>query len=281
MKWARRWLATGRPLVLDAQRSQVRVEADDERRASRFSGRTAILAHWAADGRVGRSASELTRAVGNAGYTVVVVSTAPGVTPLEWTGGRPPGIVVLRRPNIGYDFGSWATALERYPSIADCDHVLMLNDSLVGPFNSIEHLLDHFHASAADVWGVTDSTQFHHHLQSYCLGFARQSLREAPLARFWGGIRSWASRIEVIQANELGLSRLLASEHFVTEAAIPYWRVVKENQNPTILGWRRLLDLGFPFVKRQLLREPHVAPDSAQVRVEVWRRFGVRIDEWA
>jgi lipopolysaccharide biosynthesis protein len=280
MNWARRWLGTGHPLVLDAQRSQVRVEADDEPHP-RFSGRTAILAHWASDGRVGRSASELTKAVRDAGYTVVVVSTAPGGTPLDWTGGRLPGVVVLRRPNIGYDFGSWATALEHYPSIADSDHVLMLNDSLVGPFHSIEHLLDHFHASAADVWGLTDSTQFHHHLQSYCLGFTRQSLRKPPLVRFWRGIRSWASRIEVIQANELGLSRLLANEHFVTEAAIPYWRVVKENENPTLLGWRRLLDLGFPFVKRQLLLEPDVAPDGSHVRVEIWRRFGVRIDEWA
>jgi hypothetical protein len=280
MKWARRWLGAGRPLVLDAQRSSVRVEADARSDPSTFRGRTAILAHWAADGRVGRSASELTRAVHNVGYDVVVVSTAPGVTPLEWTGGRPPGVVVLRRPNVGYDFGSWATALARYPTIADSNHVLMLNDSLVGPFQSIEHLLDRFHASAADVWGITDSTQFHYHLQSYCLGFTRQCLRVPPLARFWQGIRSWPSRSEVIQANELGLSRLLAREHFVTEAAIPYWRTVKEAQNPTILGWRRLLDLGFPFVKRQLLQEPDVAPDGAQVRVEIWRRFGVRVDEW-
>lgn len=188
---------------------------------------------------------------------------------------------MLRRPNIGYDFGSWATALERYPTIADCDHVLMLNDSLIGPFHSIEHLLNRFHASRADVWALTDSTQFHHHLQSYWMGFTRRCLREPPLVGFWHAIRSWASRDEVILHNELGLSRLLEHESFVTEAAIPYWRVVKENENPTILGWRALLDHGFPFVKRQLLREPHLAPDGAQVVPEIWRRFRIRVDEWA
>jgi Rhamnan synthesis protein F len=280
MKWARRWLATRPPLVLDAQRSSVRVETDARSNSSTFGGRTAILAHWAPDARVGRSASELTRAVLDIGYDVLVVSTAPGVTPLQWTGGRPSRVAVLRRPNIGYDFGSWATALAQYPTIADSNHVLMLNDSLVGPFQSIQHLLDRFHTSAADVWAITDSTQFHYHLQSYCLGFTGRSLRAPQLARFWRGIRSWTSRDEVIEANELGLSRLLARERFATEAAIPYWRAVKEAQNPTILGWRRLLDLGFPFVKRQLLREPHVAPDGAEVRVEIWRRYGVRADEW-
>jgi lipopolysaccharide biosynthesis protein len=158
--------------------------------------------------------------------------------------------------------------------------VLFLNDSLAGPFQPIDHLLEHFHSCAADVWGMTDSSQFGRHLQSYCLGFRGHSLREAPLARFWRGIRVEVSKDDVIWWNELGLSRLLGKERFVMEAAIPYQQVVGEGQNPTIVGWRRLLDLGFPFVKRQLFRQPEVAPDGAMVRDEIRRRFGVDVDEW-
>jgi len=64
------------------------------------------------------------------------------------------------------------------------------------------------------------------------------------------------------------------------DAAIRFKRVVQDGQNPTILGWRRLLDLGFPFVKRQLLRQPEVAPDGSMVREVVERKFGVNLDEW-
>ena len=280
MRWLRR-LAGGRgPLVLEAQRHAVRGEGDDHPLPAGSATHTAIIAHWAADGRVDRSASELTRAVLANGYEVVFVSTAEGTQPLEWASGRPPGISVLRRPNIGYDFGSWATALECYPQISDRAHVLMLNDSLVGPFRPIDHLLDHFHRSVADVWALTDSEQFRHHLQSYCLGFNGRCLVEAPLARFWRTIRVEDSREGVIWRNEIGLSRLLDRERFVVEAAIPHWRVASENQNPTIVGWRRLLDNGFPFVKRQLVRDPQLAPDGVEVRGEIRRRFGANVDEW-
>jgi hypothetical protein len=266
--------------VLDAQRDEVRAEGEDHFRSGGANARTTIVAHWAPDGRVDRSAGELTKAVLANGYAVVLVSAAPGSRPLDWVGGRPEGITVLRRPNIGYDFGSWATALDRYPDIAEGTHVLMLNDSLAGPFQPIDHLLEQFHLSAADVWGLTDTTQFGHHLQSYCLGFSGRCLLEAPLARFWRNIRVEQSREGVIWRNEIGLSRLLDRERFVTEAAIPFWRVVADGQNPTILGWRRLLDTGFPFVKRQLLREPHIAPDGLEVRTEVLRRFGANADDW-
>ena len=41
--------------------------------------------------------------------------------PLDWREAGPPALTVLRRPNVGYDFGSWATALDRYPAIADAE----------------------------------------------------------------------------------------------------------------------------------------------------------------
>jgi lipopolysaccharide biosynthesis protein len=248
--------------------------------AARSPGRAAVLAHWAPESRLTRSVEELTAALVAHGYHVVLVSTAEDVAPLEWNRGRPASVTVLRRPNLGYDFGSWATALDRYPQIATAESVLLLNDSLAGPFGPLDRLLANFHASSADAWGLTDTSQFGHHLQSYFLGFRGQCLQEGPLRRFWQTIRIESSKDDVIWRGEIGLSRILARERYVIEAAIPYRGVVGEGQNPTIVGWRRLLDRGFPFVKRELLRRPGVAPDGALVRQEIRQRFGVEIDEW-
>jgi lipopolysaccharide biosynthesis protein len=280
MRWWRSLRVRTGPRVLDAQVAEVHVEGDEKRGAAEWPERVAIIAHWAPSARVDRSASELTRAIVRNGYEAVFVSAAPSADSLEWSGGRPERVTVLRRPNVGYDFGSWATALDRYPAIAKVGTVLLVNDSLAGPFGPIDHLLERLDRTDADVWALTDTTQFAHHLQSYCLGFRRGALDEAPVARFWRNVRVETSREAVIWRNEIGLSQLLQREHFVTDAAFPHWRVVSEHTNPTIIGWRRLLDLGFPFVKRQLLREPNVAPDAGEIPAELQRRFDVTVEDW-
>lgn len=269
----------GRP-VLEMQKSAVRIEGATEPAISGTLPRVAVIAHWAPTGRLSRSVSELTSVLVNHGYEVIISSSAEGEGDLAWPEVRPSNVTVLRRPNLGYDFGSWATALDRYPAIAAADQVLLLNDSLAGPFQPIDQLLRHFDQSGADVWGMTDTCQFGRHLQSYCLGFKRGCLTEGPLARFWRGVRVERSRDDVIWRYEIGLSRLLHRERFSIDAAIGYRKVVSEGQNPTIIGWRRLLDAGFPFVKRQLLRQPEAAPDGSLVREEVQRRFGVNLDQW-
>jgi hypothetical protein len=240
----------------------------------------AIVAHWSPEARVGRSTEQLVTCLSAAGYDVILVSTAESDQPLEWLSGRPEQVNIVRRPNIGYDFGSWATAIDLYPDLASSRKVLLMNDSLLGPFEPFDNLLDAFDQSHADVWAMTDTTQFRPHLQTYCFGFSNGSLRESPLDRFWRDVRAEATRDDVIWRYEIGLSELLDAEYFVTEPAIPSWRVVPDGQNPTIRGWRRLLDLGFPFVKRQLLREPHVARDSRDIPDELRRRFGVEVAEW-
>jgi hypothetical protein len=270
-----------RPLVLQSQPlGSVRTEHADHVADLAGADRIAVIAHWDPQGRVRRSPRTLVDALVRAGFPTILVSTAEGDGPLDWVDGRPPGVTVLRRPNIGYDFGSWATALHRYPVIRQVADVLLVNDSLAGPFAAIDHLLERFRRSRADVWGMTDTTQLGHHLQSYCLGFKGGCLASPPLQCFWRDIRVESSRDDVIEHYELGLSRLLRREHLTTEAGVEGWRAVDGDDNPTIMGWHRLLDLGFPFVKRQVLRDPGVCPDGHSVREELRRRFGVEADEW-
>ena len=38
--------------------------------------------------------------------------------------------------------------------------------------------------------------------------------------------------------------------------------VVAPGENPVIKGWWKLLERGFPFVKREIVRDPSVAPRS-------------------
>jgi hypothetical protein len=272
------WRSKNRPRVLDIQ-TGVEVETTDHL-AGATPSRVVLIAHWMPDTRVTKSVAELVGSLARNDFSVALVSTAEGEGPLVWPGSVPDGVTILRRPNVGYDFGSWAAALDRYPALAAADEVLLMNDSLVGPFTPFDSILARFHSSGADIWGLTDTTQFQHHMQSYCLGFKHQVLCEPPLAAFWRSICVEASRDDVIHRYEIGLGRLLRRESYSLDPVFHYEKVVGEGRNPTIHGWRRLLDLGFPFVKRELLLKPGVTEEGWEVPSEVMRRFGVDVKEW-
>ncbi|MGI8666713.1 MAG: rhamnan synthesis F family protein [Jatrophihabitans sp.] len=242
--------------------------------------RVALLVHWAQAPLVSRSFRELVRQLSDNGYRTVVVSAGEFDEPLDWGGALPADTIVLRKPNIGYDFGSWAVGLEVLPAIGDARYTILANDSVLGPFTDLAPLVADFESSIADVWGLTDTRQFSHHLQSYFLGFREGVLAERPLQDFFAGVRQERSKWEIIKHNELALSALLLREGYVTRSAFRGDDVVSAGENPVIAGWRQLIELGFPFVKRQIVADPSLAPRGELIAREVQAVFGARIDEW-
>jgi lipopolysaccharide biosynthesis protein len=278
---ARRLAAAGGrrgPQVVEATRGDVRVQGADQLRGLRDLSRAAVVAHWSRTPRLSRSVRRLLAELRSGGYTVVLVSTCEASAPLDLA--DTPDVTVLRRANIGYDFGSWAVALDRYPALTGAEHLLLLNDSLAGPFASLGPLLDRFHSTVADVWSVTDSDELVPHVQSWCVGYRHGVLRDGPLAGFWRGVRHHPGKQDTIWWGELRLSRLLARSGLAVEVAVPHAEIVGAAENPTLQGWRGLLDHGVPLVKRELLRNPHLVPDGRDVRPELRRRFGVDVEDW-
>lgn len=279
--WLGRSDTEERPTVLSLhRRGDVRVEGKERKRALRIADRVALVAHWDPLGRVSRSTDALLSALAGHDFETVLVSAAPGNDALRWSSGSAPEVTVLRRPNLGYDFGSWATALARYPRVRERTAVLLLNDSLVGPFASMAPLLDHFLGTEADVWGMTTSNQLRRHVQSYALGFRGGALDRPRLRSFWDGIRVEAQKERTVIEYEIGLSRLASGMGLSTDVMFPWEEVVGRRQNPTLDGWLRLLELGFPFVKRALVTGPGVGSNVPGVEEAVARYFGVRLSEW-
>lgn len=259
------------PSALDA----TTIEFGDPATVGR-SPRIAVLAHYSTSPTASRSVRTLLSHLSHQGYQPVVVSSAD-TGPLDWAGWLPPGAVVVRKANVGYDFGSWAVALALFPRLVEAEHVLLVNDSMVGPFVDLGPLVRGFEAGRADVWGLTDSWQYRHHMQSYFLGFRGGTLALPPLAAFWSGIRHERSKWDVVRRNELGLGRLAARHRLTMSAAFPSDGVVPWGANVAVRGWRELLDLGFPFVKRSVALDPQLAPAVSHALRE---RFGLLVGDW-
>jgi len=258
----------------------VRLERGGADSAASNNGRVAVLAHFSMVAAVSLSFRTLIEEFVGAGYRVIVVSSATCWAELDWGSADLADAIVLRKPNVGYDFGSWAVALDRFPAVRAAEHVVLANDSLVGPFATIAPLLQQFERTRADVWGLTETLQFSRHLQSYFVGFRGGVLEERPLADFWSGVRHYEDKNLVIHHNELGLGRLLQDEGYAIDAAFVAEQVVPAADNPTIIGWHQLLANGFPFVKRELVRTPALALDGADIKVVVNEIFGVDVEDW-
>lgn len=242
--------------------------------------RAAVIAQYSANAVATRSLTELIREFEKAGYYVILSSACVDPQPFEWPHGRPENLAVLRKPNIGYDFGSWAVAIAELPQLLDATHLITVNDSMVGPFWTLEPILDHFDSTTADLWGLTQSWQVKAHLQSFFIGY-RQSAIQTPIFReFWSTVRVERSKQHVIDRYELGLSEMFRGEGFVMDAFIPGSLATPRGENPVIEGWRALPDLGVPFIKRELITRPEVGPKAETIPDVMKREYGIAIEEW-
>ena len=257
----------------------------------------AVFIHFDPDGRVRPRVRRYLAALRDAGLSIVFASNAEKLRPDDEAALRDLCDGYLVRRNVGYDFGAMREALShwRLPR-ADTNSVLLVNDSVIGPFAPLRPLLDRIDYSVADLWGATDSPQRGYHLQSFFLAAGRTALTHPAWSAFWADVHPARSKEWVIRRYEIGLSqRLLAAglrgralfayealaarlAHEAPASELHARQLVVSRRilarggvlNPTAHLWRELLREGFPFVKRELLgRNPAGILDAAEWRVEL------------
>ena len=242
------------------------------------SDRVVVLAEYSLGGRLRPEALSGAAAWAAAGVPTLVVAARDAwssktlqVDPL------PDGVAVVRRPNVGYDFGSWGAALTAYPEIAAKSLVVLTNDSLAGPYGPLDDLLTRIEASPAEVWAATANEQPQVHLQSYLLGFRGGVLAREPLRGFFAGVRAQDTKRDVVQTYEFGLSELVRSHGLKTEVGWPKSALGISSSVDSVLGaWSRMLAGGFPFVKRTLLEDSRFADQRDVIAVVVQQEYGVQ-----
>ena len=251
--------------IIDEARPLTRIE-EGSAAFPKKADRCAILVHFSESPVLSRSVVTLVSELHAAGYFVVISSACESPEPLEWPEGRMPDeTIVIRKPNIGYDFGTAAVALDRYPGIAQAKYTLIVNDSNVGPFTSLKPVIDNFENSTADAWALTGSNQHGFHLQSFFIGF-RGILRDRPLQEFWRDIRHFDDKWKVILHYELGLSRLLTEEGYILDVMYPHSAFRNASTaNLSANLWLDLLGEGYPFVKREIVLKPWVEKSAVRI----------------
>jgi len=133
-----------------------------------------------------------------------------------------------------YDFGSYQRGLRLVRQLGLLDHashLLLCNDSVAGPMTDLSAVISQMvEASVGEpsdvdeslpVWGLSDCELYSPHLQSYFLLMEKEVAQQPSIVEFFEGVVPQPSRHDVIQAYELGFSRLLARLGLKWKAWLP------------------------------------------------------------
>ncbi len=218
----------------------------------------AILCHYDRDGLVRPDTMRYIHVLRSADFSVVVVSNGVPLRPDAAAALKGIAAVTLTRRNIGLDFSAWRMAM-RHLALPrpGTRRILLINDSVYGPLAPLAPLLARMTPEEADLWGLTDSQERGWHLQSYFL-LAHEALIQSPAwRRFWRGVIPLPFKRWTIGRYEIGFSQRVARAGLRARALFPYATMVPDASiaNPTLGAWRVLLAAGFPFLKRELLRD--------------------------
>lgn len=260
--------------------------------------KAAIIAQYTPGITATKSLFPLVRSLQNLGYSVIVVSSCdisagPGeegrleeksFQEIRWVDvdvvcNRPNDVVLVCRPNEGYDFGSWAAAFYLIPQLLDVDFLLQVNDSIVGPFWGLDAIVENFENSYGDIWGLVRSRQHFPHLQSYFVGYKRDVLKSAAFSAFWSSVRPQKSKRNVIDRYELGLSSILRREGFVSTCFLDGLSLGSDYLNPIVDLWDVCLARGVPFLKYEVIRKYNKSrPGYLQKYMK--DKYGIDMSNW-
>jgi hypothetical protein len=280
--------------------------------------RVALFVHFDGRGNVRPYVLGYLEALRAAGMSVVFVSNTGKLKPEAIESLKPLCAGILVRRNVGYDFAAMREGLSHFGlPRANTEMLVIANDSVYGPLRPLNELLDKVDFEKADFWGATESWQSRYHLQSYFLVAGPALLAHPAWSSFWESVMSVPSKRWVITRYEVGITQWMIRQGIRCAAVFRYHDLVHDIDptllvrndkidpqeidpvlimrrrharrirncyvgrtalNPTSDLWRQLLLAGFPFIKRELLRDnPTSVPDVMEWREVVAQTSGADI----
>ena len=161
--------------------------------------------------------------------------------------------IEIIRDNIGYDFGSWSTAICALNCLSDAKSITFTNDS-ISPIYYEKKLLKKIktrtNSSKKDIIFLIENREIIHHTQSYYFTFKRSAIKKGVLEFFKYDPQDLTKWDVIIEA-ELGMYQFLKKEGFSISTLYSYPEI---KGNLSINHWDKLINSDFPFIKLKLFQ---------------------------
>jgi lipopolysaccharide biosynthesis protein len=205
----------------------------------------------------------------DAGLAVICATNTPGVVPSELHN----EVDALYWKDLpGFDFSAYSIGLREIAKYSAGADVLVLNDSVFGPFVPIDRI---WAAMYWDLTGFTASGQIQNHIQSYAFhlrDWNADKLR--ALRRIFPKYTAYDSYRDAVYGQESKFAD--AACHAMSVGSLWYADHIRCN-DPTIFAALPLIEAGFPFLKRSLLTRNAQFVDTDAV-IKTLRRLGHPVD---
>ena len=209
------------------------------------------------------------------GWKIIFVTSCPTFESSEKNKIKPLVTVIINSNGEGRDWGNFALGLRFANKNAFPESLLLCNDSLYGPFESLRGLFEKADSLDVDFVGLTDSFQNGYHLQSYFLYCKKSLCSSMAFLNYWKFFSPQPDKNLIIQENEIGFTKFFSNLGFKPHALYHYYDLHNESKNG-MYGSSDLikeLDAGtlvnpshhfgdvliskfdFPFIKIELLRD--------------------------
>lgn len=128
---------------------------------------------------------------------------------------------IFYRENIGFDAGGFKDALCDFigwEQVLRFDEIVLVNDSVFGPFRSMKSIFGEMEDRTVDFWGLSKhgeavmSNLGHvpEHLQSFFLSIGTRMLHSREFQNYWEDMPYFSSYIETIKNHELKFTKFFS-----------------------------------------------------------------------
>ena len=208
-------------------------------------------------------------------------------------------VKLVNRVNSGYDFGAYQAGLAILQPLANSiEEILLMNNSVYKLHDSLTPLISSVRNSDFDVTTITNSKEKGAHLQSYFLHLKKAVLAKEEFWNWFEDLKVSDSRNVTIDKLEIPFAEIIESfglssgalwdfdnlfDFYFSSAASSLlldfrsewgWFVFSKEDlkgkmlNPTHYMWPHLLELGCPFLKKDLFRNKDL-----YLGIDNWERF--------
>ena len=176
---------------------------------------------------------------------------------------------VFYRENKGYDAGAYKDMLcdlLGWETIYKYDEMILINDSIFGPFYELDQYFVLMQDIACDFWGMTRNSSgkieidgtlycYRPHIQSYFLVFRKSVLHSSVFRHFWENMCYPKTFEGAILNFELRINEFLIDNGFASSAITDvYGMSFEDGVNPSYAYSLELIREGLPVLKKKNLR---------------------------
>jgi len=164
----------------------------------------------------------------------------------------PKKVIIMPFANKGLDFGLWSQFIYKFQTNLQNGHIktlALVNDSCIC-LHSLKTIMDE--NNSREFWGITESIEYDHHIQSYFMVFNTEAIIQKVLTFFLlHSFHALSDRQKIIHIGEIGLSQFMKLNSIIGHAHYKINNTTLSWKNSAYFYWPTLRERGCPLIKKK------------------------------